>query len=106
MERAKAMDNNQGNMRASEKELMVQRALGHIQKERAMLEAETADLEAVAMQRQKEMVVEALRLEREMEEVVKHREMVILAKEREYEARRLKDLVENRVAAVHQGSLG
>merc|ERR1719239_1087315 len=104
MERAKVMD-NQGNIRASEQELKVQRALGLVQKERAMLEAETADLEAAAMRRQKEMVQMALRLEREMEEVVKHREMVILTKEREYEARKLKDLVENRVGAVHQDSL-
>merc|ERR1719239_1922917 len=105
MERAKVVD-NQGNMRASKEELTVQRALGHVQKEQAMLEAETADLEAAAMRRQKEMVQMALRLEKEMEEVVKHREMVILSKEREYEARRQKYVVENRVAAFDQDSLG
>jgi len=101
MEKLKVVD-SQGDFRASGKETTVQRALGQVQKERAELEAETTNLEATAMRRQKEMVQEALRLEREMEEVVKHREIVIL----EYEANRLKDVVHNRVASVHQDSLG
>jgi len=101
MEKLKVVD-SQGDFRASGKETTVQMALGQVQKQRAELEVETTNLEAAAMRRQKEMVQEALRLEREMEEVVKHREIVVL----EYEASRLKDLVHNRVAATHQDSLG
>jgi len=100
MEKLKVVD-SRGDFRALEEEMSVQRALGHVQKERAELEAETTQLEAAAMRRQKAMLQEALRLEREMEEVVKHREIVIL----EHEARRLKDLGQKRVAA-HQDSLG
>ena len=101
MEKLKVVD-SQGDFRASGKETTVQMALGQVQKQRAELEVETTNLEAAAMRRQKEMVQEALRLEREMEEVVKHREIVVL----EYEASRLKDLVHNRVASTHQDSLG
>ena len=88
-----------GDFKASEKEMTVLRAVGNVQKERVELEAETNDLEAAAMRRQKEMLQEALRLEREMEEVVKQREIMVL----EYEARRLKDFGQKRAAAVHQG---
>lgn len=100
MEKLKVTD-GQGDLRPLE-ETMVQRALDQVQKERAELEAETTDLEAVAMRRQKEMVQEALRLERDMAEVVKHREIVIL----EYEAGRLKDLVQNRADSLGGGIVG
>ena len=87
-----------------EEERMIWRALEHLQKDRAGLEAETRDLEAAVMQRQREMVQVALRLEREMEEVVKHKEMVLVARAREYEASRLKNMSQTREVASHQDS--
>ena len=51
------------------------------------------------------LVQVALRLEREMEEVVKHKEMVLVARAREYEASRLKNMSQTREVASHQDSI-